>query len=336
MPVIDGENFELSDFRGLGHSEILPAIPGEGIPAEPRFPDRMFRRINNAVGDIDGDSTAAAASAAAALVSENNAATHEDGAEAAAVLAVTAKDIAVAAATSVQFPFATTAGTASAYTASTGGSPTLPIGDGFAIRLNFHTANNASPTLNIDGTGALELVDGLNLAAGGSYRSLDANDIFLGMNLVVMKDTSFTPNKYVITGGFPIYELSRDLNANGYNIKNLRTYTNGVKYQGALKNGVAVGRFLFTTNTRLFKIKRKVVSGSIDVSLSKNGSQLISFTDSPNDTVHCSTSLTEATISEGGNPYVDFVAGDYIEFTFTNNSSATYFFCQFDMQENYA
>lgn len=48
--TLDGETFELEDFRGLGHSEILPA-DGD-IPAEPRWPDRIFRRLLNELAGV--------------------------------------------------------------------------------------------------------------------------------------------------------------------------------------------------------------------------------------------------------------------------------------------
>jgi hypothetical protein len=331
MVVLNGETFTLSQFRGVGHSAVLPA--GNGRPAEPRFPDRIFSQFLVELNNVESDKTDAAASAVAAAAAEAAAEGYRDQTEGYKNETLTAKNIAVAAATSSQFPFATTGGTSSVYTINLG-SPSQSIGDGFAIRVNFHTANAASPTLNIDGTGAKELVDGLNLSAGGVYRSLDANDIYAGMNLIVGYDA--TKNKYVIQGGFPIYELSRDLNANGYGIKNKRGYDYQVTYSGDLADGVVTTKIFFPTATRLYGLKRKVRTGAINAQLAKNGTQVISFTDSPSDVIHFTTSILTATVFEAGNSYIDFDAGDYIEATFSDNSAAADAWIALDIQENYA
>lgn len=161
--------------------------------------------------------TAVAREVGISVASANTATSAAGTAVAARDTAIAARDVAVAAAVSSDFPFATTAGTGSAYTVDL--TPNAVIGDGFAIRLNFHTACANNPTLRFDGGTVYALVDGLNRTTGGAYRTLDAGDIFIGMNLVVMFDS--VANQFVIVGGFPIYKLSRDLDMNGFDAVNV-------------------------------------------------------------------------------------------------------------------
>lgn len=334
MVVLNGETFTLSQFRGLGHSTILAA--GYGRPQEPLFPDRIFAQFLTELATIDGAAGDAQQSAAEALASEEAAEAAQVETEALRDETESLKDIVVAAATSVQFPFVSTGGTSAAYTGSLGYSPTPVIGDGFAVRLNIHTPNAATPTFNLDGTGALELVDGQNISAGGVYRSLGANEFFAGMNLIVQKETGVTPNKWVITGGYPLYKLARDLDAAGFGIKNNRGYNYQITYPGDLEDGVVEKRIWFPTATRMFGLKRKNGSGTINAQFAKNGSQVISFTDSPSDVVHFTTGILTATVFEAGNSYIDFAAGDYIELTFSGNASAQNAWIVLDIQENYS
>lgn len=341
MVVLAGETFTLSQFRGLGHSTILAA--GFGRPQEPLFPDRIFAQFLVELDSVTGNASAAQAAQAAAEDARDDAEGFRDEGEdfrdETEVLrneTESLKDITLAAATSVQFPFVTTGGTSAAYTASLGYSPTPSIGDAFALRVNIHTPNAANPTFNLDGTGALEMVDGQNLSGGGSYRSLGANEFFTGMNLILMKETGLTPNKWVITGGYPLYKLARDLDAAGFGIKNKRGYDYQVTYSGELEDGVQAVKMRFPTATRVYGLKRMNRVGTINAQFTKNGSQVISFTDSPSDTVHFTTSILTATIFEGGNAYLDFAAGDYIEITFSGNSGAIDSWMAWDIQENYA
>lgn len=328
--ILNGEEFNFSDFQRLGHTKILEA--GFGRPAERRWPDRVFSQMLAELETAAGNSTTAQESAAAAAQSESNAAQSETNAETAEIGAVAAKDLAIAAAASADFPFTTTAGTASAYTVNF--TPDRIVGDGFTMRVNFHTSCNAAPTIAVDGGTAYEIVDGLSLTDAGAYRQLDSGDIRTGMNLIVTYDS--TVNKMVITGGFPIYELSRDLNFNGYNAKNIRGYNSGASYPGALKDGAATKYYYFANATRLYNIKVKTSTGTINVVLSKNGSTDINFGAGPSTTVGVTSTLTAKAVNHSSNAYIDFAQGDFIKFTFSSNSAAADFLCLLDAQGNYA
>lgn len=145
--------------------------------------------------------TEAAASAAAALVSENNAGTSEDNAAISAAAAI-------AAAASADFSFVTTAGTSTAYTVNF--TPDRIVGDGFAARVNFHTASGASPTLSVDGGTAYGLVDGSTVDSSGAYPDVAAARIATGATLIVLFDSLI--NKFIVIG-LPalgdLYKVSR-------------------------------------------------------------------------------------------------------------------------------
>lgn len=77
--TLDGETFSLSDFRGLGHVAILPASTvGGGADSEPRWPDRIFRRMLTELEAAEGviqardDAIAAASSTGASGTSSTS------------------------------------------------------------------------------------------------------------------------------------------------------------------------------------------------------------------------------------------------------------------------
>lgn len=255
---------------------------------------------------------------------------YRDQSEAFKIAAEAASVVAVAAAASADFPFVTSSGTSTAYTANF--SPDRTVGDGFSMRVNFHTACGATPTMSVDGGTAYEIVDGGSFTSGGAFRPLDANDIRTGMNLILTYDS--TVGKFVITGNFPIYELSRDLKFNGYGYTYLRTYENFIIVQGELKDGEVAAKVWFTSATRLYNIKRKSSTGTINVTFNKNGSTDINFGVSPSTTVAVTSTLTEVAVNHSGNAYIDFAEGDYMKITFASNSAAQNFFCKLDMEEN--
>lgn len=152
-------------------------LAGEGYKTNGTQAWNDTAEIGNAVarlaGEADTDATAASASASAAAAS--------------AVTAGTARDQAVAAAASSDFPYGTTAGTASAYTLDL--TPDRVTGSGSACRVRFHVANNATPTLQVDAGAAAEIVD----ATG---RSLAAGEIALNRVYILVYDGALS--KWVI------------------------------------------------------------------------------------------------------------------------------------------
>jgi hypothetical protein len=101
---------------------------------------------------------------------------------------------AVAAATSADYPFITTAGTSTAYTVDF--TPDRTVVDGFSARINFHTTSGSNPTLTVDGTSTKGLVDGSRFDGTGAYINIVAGRIPAGFNAVVMYDS--TIDKYVV------------------------------------------------------------------------------------------------------------------------------------------
>lgn len=332
MVQLNGEDFTLSMFRGLGHSTILDA--GYGRPAEPLFPDRIFAQMLVEIEAAEGAGAAGAAALAATEAARDTTLIYKNDASASKDAAAISAAIAAAAATASQLPNFTTTGTGSAYVV-TPGSPTPPATDDFAMRINVHTTNGASPTLNYGGEGALELVDGLNVSNTGAFRSLGASELYAGQNLLVVKETRVSPNKWVIIGGLPLIKLAQDMNAAGFNITNIRGYQGGFCVDGTLANGLYARRFYFANATRLYNIKVGVSTGTIDVVFNKNGSTDIGF-GAGSTTVSVTSTLTAKAVNHTGNAYIDFAQGDFIQFTFSNNSSASNFLAITDKRENYS
>jgi hypothetical protein len=189
MVTLNGETFALDDFRGMGHARVRPA--GFGRPAEPLFPDRIFAQMTTVIDenvDASGSAAASATTANAKAVI----------ATAQASIATEQAAVATAAATSAEYPFLTTAGTGTAYTAVT----SLAVADGFSARVNFTNASGNNPTLRVDSptvTGtAYGLVDGARTDVNGAYVAIVAGRIPAGGNFVVFFDTRI--NKYVVYG----------------------------------------------------------------------------------------------------------------------------------------
>jgi hypothetical protein len=312
--TLDGEEFELADFRGLGHTEILPASTvGGGAPAEPRFPDRTFRRVNNVLSDIE------TATAAAAL-SESNAADSETNAAASAAAA-----IAAAAAASKGVPVATTTGTGSAYAANF--TPDVTESDAVVFSLNIHTANTTTtPTLAVEGGTARTMVWGYD------RRPIPIGLMGTNINVLVLYDG--TNNEYAVVGGLPLTEFNRDIDARGYDIENIKGYNRVAEIQGALSNGVVTKKIWFSTATRLFTINPYTATGTIDVVFSKNGSDDIQFEAS--NTVSVTSTPTESDVNEDSLAYLDFAVGDYLQLTLSNNSAAEDLIIPMLTQEKYS
>lgn len=294
----------------------FPAIINGNTYVEADFENYNWRTgIPNITNDI-------ATVAAAAVVAETNATTAATDAANSATNAATSEANAVAAAAvassaaaSADYPFATTAGTSGAYTVDF--SPDRVVGDGFALRVNFHAANDAAPTIQVDGNTPYEIVDGLSYDTG--FRQLEAGEIYVGMNLVLMFDS--TINKFVITGGFPITKLSRDLDACDNEIKKFKTVSKIIS-RGDVKEDSGLLIDVLESDARIYGIRTRTLSGTMDFSLRANGAA-INFTNGSTITeVPCNTTSTLFNVDEGGNAFVDYVAGTIITADILNVAAA--------------
>lgn len=154
--------FNAADFREMGHARIAPA---EGDrPAEQRFPDRVFGVLNEVLEDASGVATDTAAAEAA-----------RDAAQGFATDAETARDAAVAAAVSTDFPFGVTDGTATAFHLDL--EPDRVVAAGFACRVQFHVDNEAGATFQVDDSITAPLTNIAGVAVGEG--SLKAGQVYI-------------------------------------------------------------------------------------------------------------------------------------------------------------
>lgn len=246
--------------------------------------------------------------------------------------AIDAKNDAEAAAVSTQFPVYTTSGTGSAYTIT---DSDLNIADGAAIRINFHDTNSASPTLEetTEGT-AREIVDKGN-------RSLDAGEISTGATFIAFLDTSI--GKWILLG-LELTKLVGSLDANGQTISNgvfdsgvfngnnkYRTYDDLIQVRGAVDAVTDQHVVQFRRATRMHNIEAATTTGTLDITLKKNGTG-INFGGTPSTTVSVTSTLTEHAVNET-NAYIDFAAGDTLEIDRSNISGAENFECYMDWED---
>ncbi len=226
-----------------------------------------------------------------------------------------AKIAAEAAATSLQFPVYSTGGTASAYTIT---DADLTIADGAAIRLNFHAANNASPTLEETNDGnAYEIV------APGN-RALDAAEITLGFTSILYFDAAI--NKWIALG-LPLYRLVQDLDANGNKITKLREYRSRIFHGGTVFAVTGKHVVTFREAVRLHAIDASLVAGSCTAALKKNGSAIGGLS-----AVSVTTTQTETAVNDSSNAYIDFSAGDKLSIDISSVSSATFLEIWLDLE----
>jgi hypothetical protein len=136
--------FDGADFRDMGHARLAP--PEGNLPAQQRFPDRVFAVLEQVLGDASGVADNVTAVENARDVTEG----YRDEAE-------LARDQAIAAAVSSDFPFGVTTGTGSAYVLEF--DPERVLANGSAFRVGFHAAPLAGATLKIDDNDAKLLSD---------------------------------------------------------------------------------------------------------------------------------------------------------------------------------
>lgn len=330
--TLNGESFSLSDFRGLGHSATLPA--GNGQPAQPRFPDRVFSQmlveLEKATQTVNSTSTDSLAIASSGSISPN--------------IGI-GKNFAIGARLRLSRTSNPTThymeGILTAYTSSTGASSiTLDnsLGSGVYSAWSIGIAGDKGETGSVwrSGSGAPSNSLGDD---GDFYIDTATADVYQkasGTYSVVINIMGATGGGLAAVVNDTTPELGGDLDALGFAINNVRGYNAGATVQGELADGLIEKRFYFTSAARVYKVKAKLLAGTITLQLRKNGSQVISFSASPSETIPVTTSLVEHTISEGGDAYVQFAQGDYIDFTLSSNASAYDLLVLFDVRENFA
>lgn len=237
-----------------------------------------------------------------------------------AAKAEAAKTSAEAAATSLQLPVVNTTGTGAAYEWT---DANYVIADGAAIRANFHTGNSASPTLE-------ETTDGnvYEIVAIGN-RSLDAGEISSGATYILVFDTAI--NKWIVQN-LALHTLLQDLNADGNRITNLRTYGEQIVVRGTVDAVTDQHVVTLRKARRLHHVDVSTTTGTMDVSLKKNGTG-INFGGSPSTTVSVTTTQAEHAVNESPNAYIDFAAGDALEIDRSNISGAENFECYLDWED---
>lgn len=235
-----------------------------------------------------------------------------------------ARDAAIAAANSLEFPFSVTAGTSTAYTINF--TPDLTFGDGSTIRVSIHTASGDAPTLAVDGGSAHEIV------APGN-RSLIAGELAQDYNFLLQYDSSLT--KWVIMGGLNPATWQSNRNANGNSITNLRDTEDQILRKGTVTAVTDEFVHKFTRAERWHNIYPDLEAGTCDFTLKKNGTA-IDFGAGPSTTVSATTTRTAVAVNHSGNAYIDFAIGDVLRITISNISSADTLTVDIDRTKNYA
>jgi hypothetical protein len=213
MTVVNGESFTSAQFAGYGYlgrlfdlSDALVAVAGQA---------------SDDADTVAADKATVAADRASSSSSSAAAETYRDEAESAAAAAQAA-----AAAAEGGFPFTTTSGTGAAYTADF--TPDVTVADGVSFQLVIHTSNTTTtPTLSVEGGTAYTMVIGVD------RRPIPVGLLTAGNSITATYNATNT--EYVITGGTPLFEFNRNIDAREYELQE-STLVNTAEKINALGN----------------------------------------------------------------------------------------------------
>jgi len=115
----------------------------------------------------------------------------------------------------------------------------------------------------------------------------------------------------------------------------IRRVNHQIEYQGSVPEVTFPVKLYFTQPERLYSVKPFTATGAVTVVMSKNGATDIQFGVTPSANVAVTTTATTTAVNQGGNAYLDFAAGDYIEFT-ASASTAVSLIMPLNTTENYS
>lgn len=221
--IINGVTYTEAQFNAYGYEEALPS---------------MINNVAVVAGVVQSNSDNANASATAAAASSSAATTAKTQAE-------TARDVAVSAAVSTDYPYASTSGTASAYTVNL--TPDRVVGDGFSLRVKFHVAPTAGATLKIDNQPAYPLANsnGDNIFVGNfaaNHVDILIFDASIGKFKLAMLGLPFIQKPEAV---FPIAGQVVSINPT---LLQATPYAPIYSNVGAVMGALTVARFQISTN----------------------------------------------------------------------------------------
>ena len=255
----------------------------------------MAQDVANVASAVATEAAAAATSATNAADSESNAATSESNAADSATSAAADADRAEAAAAQldVQNNFvATTDPTANNDSADTAASGT--------------EYNVGSVWINTTSDEAFRCVDASVGAAVWVPTTVTAEDL----GTMAQRDA----NNVNMTGGQAAGITFAESNK-------FRRYDDVIVYRGTVTEATDKHVLTFRRAKRLYNIDVSTTSGSLDITLKKNGTG-INFGGSPSTTVSVDDAQTEHAVNHSSLAYIDFAAGDTLSMDRGNLSDA--------------
>lgn len=266
--IINGKTYTESQFLNRGYVEAFPDIIND---------------VATVAGEVDTDSAAAVAAAATAVSAKD--------------LAETARDAAVAAAISTDFPFGVTTGTATVYHLDL--EPDRVVAAGSAFRVQFHLENGAAATFQVDSSITAPLTDtgGIALAAG----QIKAGEVY-----IVYYD-----------GTTESYKVVRQPKRKVALVKSV--------------GGVSAStETVFITNKarRLYGINSILRTGTCNITYAKNGVNIGGLVN-----IAVDDTFTVTAVNDSSNAYIDFAIGDRLDITPSSVVAAIDLFSYLDIED---